>query len=85
MDRGFRGFFSRYHGAVTPPFVFESIIRVPVKSVQGKQDYLEWMGKLGFLNCGTTPGDALVFQGQTVLLLRADSNVGIPFPMKQGN
>ena len=32
-----------------------------------------------------TPGDALEFQGETSLLLRADGNVGISFPMKQGN
>ena len=32
-----------------------------------------------------TPGDALEFQGETSLLLRADGNVGISFPTKQGN
>ena len=46
-DIGVCGFFSRCHLAVTPPFVFESILGVPVESVQGNQAYLEWMGKLG--------------------------------------
>ena len=32
-----------------------------------------------------TPGDALEFQGETGPLLRGNGNVGIPFPMKQGN
>ena len=32
-----------------------------------------------------TPGDALEFQGETGLLLRDNGNIGIPFPMKQGN
>ena len=38
-----------------------------------------------FSNRGRTPGDVLEFQGETSLLLRCDRNIGIPFPMKQGN
>ena len=36
-------------------------------------------GEIGaFSNLGTTPGDALEFQGETGLLLRAEGNIGIP-------
>ena len=43
-------------------------------------------GEIGiFSNRGTTPGDALEFQGETGLLLRGNGRVGIPFPKKQGN
>ena len=34
--------------AVTPPLVFWVDPRVPVKSMQGNQAYLEWLVKLGF-------------------------------------
>ena len=42
-------------------------------------------GNWGLFELRHDPGDALEFHGKTGLLLRGNGNVGIPFPMKQGN
>ena len=41
------GFFSRCHRSVTTTIVFHSILGVTVKSVQGSQVNLEWIGTSG--------------------------------------
>ena len=62
------------------------MLRVTFELFQGNEALSLVDGDIGvFLNCGTTPGVPLEFQGETSLLLMCDRNFEIPLQMKQGN
>ena len=68
------------------PSCRELIPCVTFQLLQGTEAFSLVDGDMGvFSNGSTTPGVLLEFQGETSLLLRGNSNIRIPFPMKQGN
>ena len=57
------GFFSRCHRSVTITIVFHSILGVTVKSVQGSQVNLEWIGTSGSFGIVARPLEFPTKQG----------------------
>ena len=65
------------------PSCFELNLVVTVKSVQGSQVYLEWIGTSGS-GMVVQPLEFSRISSRDHLLLRCDGNARIAFPMKQG-